>query len=327
MGVVTIPSTEVDGATAEASNAMNNWNTLYTVVNGNLDSANIASSGVATTNIQDSAVTTIKIDSSAVTRPKMAVGAVPKVHISTKTEAFTAEVSADYYFCNVGGTATAIAVTIPTAIGNSGAMLGFKKLDTATHAITLQATATIGLTSEAILHTRGETIVVCSDGAAWITMYRSIPSNPVKTTLTIEGVTANPVKGTTSVDELTWARDGEYMTLNGSYEQTASSADPGSGTYLIKIPGGWSIDTSLITPSTDTTGGGFLAPVGSCGLGNGGVSRPGVARVHDSASLILSAYQQSVDQHVTMADNHFGFTQSNAQFAFEARVPILGWES
>ena len=76
MGTVTQPFTETDGAIGEASSINRYTSDLYTVVNGNLDSANIAASGVAAVNIQDSAITTAKIAGSAVTTSSIADNAV-----------------------------------------------------------------------------------------------------------------------------------------------------------------------------------------------------------------------------------------------------------
>jgi len=76
MGTVTRAFSEIDGAIGEASSVNRSWDDLYTLVNGNIDSANIAGSGVATINIQDSAIITSKIAGSAVTTIKIADAAV-----------------------------------------------------------------------------------------------------------------------------------------------------------------------------------------------------------------------------------------------------------
>lgn len=76
MGVVTRAFSEIDGAIGEASSVNRSWDDLYTLVNGAIDSANIAGSGVATINIQDSAITTLKIAGSAVTTSAIADASV-----------------------------------------------------------------------------------------------------------------------------------------------------------------------------------------------------------------------------------------------------------
>lgn len=63
MAITVRAYSEVDGQVAEASSINRVIDDLYTVVNGNIDSANIASSAVGTNELQDGAVTTSKLDS------------------------------------------------------------------------------------------------------------------------------------------------------------------------------------------------------------------------------------------------------------------------
>ncbi len=62
MGTVTRAYSEVDGAVGEASSVNRVIDDLYTLVNGNIDSANIVASGVAPANIQDSAIIARNVD-------------------------------------------------------------------------------------------------------------------------------------------------------------------------------------------------------------------------------------------------------------------------
>jgi hypothetical protein len=66
MGVVTRAYSEVDGDVGEASSINRIFDDLYTLVNGNINSANILASGVANVNIQDSAIIARNIDAEAI---------------------------------------------------------------------------------------------------------------------------------------------------------------------------------------------------------------------------------------------------------------------
>lgn len=69
MGLITINDIS-DGTDADANDINSRMATLKNVINGNIDSANIAAQGVATSNIATGAVTTTKVASAAVTPPK-----------------------------------------------------------------------------------------------------------------------------------------------------------------------------------------------------------------------------------------------------------------
>lgn len=81
MAVITRAYSEVNGQIAQASSVNKVIDDLYTLQNGNINSANIGSSGVGTSNIEASAVTTTKINTSAVTTAKLDNSAVtgPKI--------------------------------------------------------------------------------------------------------------------------------------------------------------------------------------------------------------------------------------------------------
>lgn len=76
MGIVTRPYSETDGSIGEASSINTVIDLLYSAVNGELNSANIAASGIAAVNIQDSAIISRHFTNSAVTTSAIADGAV-----------------------------------------------------------------------------------------------------------------------------------------------------------------------------------------------------------------------------------------------------------
>jgi hypothetical protein len=72
MAIIVRAYSELDGAIAEASSINKVIDDLYTLQNGNINSANIAPLGVGDSNIQTSSVITAMIDNSAVTADKIA---------------------------------------------------------------------------------------------------------------------------------------------------------------------------------------------------------------------------------------------------------------
>jgi hypothetical protein len=76
MAVIVRAYSEVDGQIAEASSVNKVIDDLYTLQDGNINSANIANSGVGTGNIADSAVDSTKINDGGVTLSKLNPGAI-----------------------------------------------------------------------------------------------------------------------------------------------------------------------------------------------------------------------------------------------------------
>lgn len=62
MAIITRAYSEVDGQIAEASSVNRVIDDLYTLQNGNINSANLASSAVGTTNIENNSITLNKLD-------------------------------------------------------------------------------------------------------------------------------------------------------------------------------------------------------------------------------------------------------------------------
>jgi len=76
MGVIVRAYSEVDGSVARASSVNRVIDDLYTLQNGNLNSANIDDSGIGANNFETSAVITRAIDASAVEAAKIGNTAV-----------------------------------------------------------------------------------------------------------------------------------------------------------------------------------------------------------------------------------------------------------
>lgn len=84
MGVVARAYSEVDGQIAEASSVNRVVDDLYTLVNGNINSANIIASGVAASNLETSSVITRALNDEAVATSKIASAAVVTSKIASQ---------------------------------------------------------------------------------------------------------------------------------------------------------------------------------------------------------------------------------------------------
>lgn len=87
MGTVTRTYTFFENTTAFASEVNVNENTLYTVVNGNLNTANIAASGVGTVNLQDACVTVSKIATTSATFGSAGIYTISSTGLTTLASA------------------------------------------------------------------------------------------------------------------------------------------------------------------------------------------------------------------------------------------------
>ena len=81
MAVITRAYSEVSGTIAHASSVNRVIDDLYTLQNGNLNSANLAASGVANTNIETSAVITRTLNNQSVTYDKLDYEAILAVQV------------------------------------------------------------------------------------------------------------------------------------------------------------------------------------------------------------------------------------------------------
>lgn len=138
-------------------------------------------------------------------------------------------------------------------------------------------------------------------------------------TSVFEGSTTDPTKGTIDYDSFHYRRVGDSMEIHGSYRHTTAGT-AGSGTYLLRVPGGLTIDTSKLY----TVSGSDNGVVGSCQFGAG--ENYGLTLAYSSTQLSFSAGSSTIAEapwSSTFTGNTFG--DINVRFSFHARVPILEW--
>lgn len=92
MSVIVRAYSEVDGDIAEASSVNRVIDDLYTLQNGNINSANIANSGVGAANLETSAVVERAINANAVSASKIADVSIKDRHIDYTALLFINEV-------------------------------------------------------------------------------------------------------------------------------------------------------------------------------------------------------------------------------------------
>lgn len=82
MGTVTLPHTFASGTPAVASQVNNNFTSITSEVNGNIEAVNLASNAVISVKIADGAVISSKLANGAVVEARIADGAVSEIKIA-----------------------------------------------------------------------------------------------------------------------------------------------------------------------------------------------------------------------------------------------------
>lgn len=149
-------------------------------------------------------------------------------------------------------------------------------------------------------------------------------------TITVTGVSSNPTKGTVVIDQLYSRRDGKDLLLKGIYRHSALGA-AGSGAYLINLPSGMVIDTTVNPANTGVT----TSQQASVGSRVGYMSLIVDGAFSGEAQLEVYSTTQLKARYIPDASAGSGFwgsgagpfSSGNLGFTFEARVPIVGWSS
>lgn len=153
-------------------------------------------------------------------------------------------------------------------------------------------------------------------------------SSPVPTSWS--AVTTAPTKGTTTVDRVLWRRVGNCAEIHVEYSSSAAGTG-GSGNYLLNLPGGLTMDTSIVTLFTtavaQNAAGKYPSAVGYGFMSYGAVTQGAVAiMVPYSATQVRIFASDSTNPNTLDGASNYGFG-SQVSYAFRMMVPILGWSS
>lgn len=227
----------------------------------------------------------------------------------------------------VSGTSADYTITIPTAVGQGGNIIGFhvKEYASANKQFILDANAseTIdGVTTLTLLHTNS--ILLYSDNANWWSISKSLDTPWIDGgAMTITGSTSNPTKGTMTRDKIFWRRVGDSVEIRLEYRQSSAGL-AGSGIYLFTIPNGFLADTNKVQVDTEV-----VRPyAGEINLGSFTFS--------DTSNFMagmVSLYSTSkvrVNLVYDVNNGAFGIFQtlavaSSLTFSGSYTVPIAGW--
>jgi hypothetical protein len=149
--------------------------------------------------------------------------------------------------------------------------------------------------------------------------------------ITIGATTTAPTKGTILTDKVRYYRSGKYAIINYQYAQSVAGI-VGSGDYLVSLPPGLVVDTS-ITPAFGSTLGNAdtntlqRSQVGDGHIGITGGSRGPVKAFLYSSTQISLAAAQVFTTYTGFSSAAYSLANANLGFSFTVQVPIVGWDS
>lgn len=258
-------------------------------------------------------------------------------NVVSKTTTYSAVIN-DYILAS----SSSFTITLPTAVGVSGQQIAIQHNGTSLSAVfTLNTTSaqTIGgiASGSYALYTNGETLWLVSDGANWqivghkaTTSWQAFASVAAGTLIT--GSTSNPTYGTVATNQASWRRVGPNMEILWSYRQSAAGAGAtGSGIYLLNLPSGATIDTTIVKVNTSVTNSiDFIeSSVGTMSGAESSNSEQGVVGVYSTTQLKFKYLFAGTTQGNAVwgsGSGNFAFASSAFQFDMNASVPISGWQ-
>lgn len=155
--------------------------------------------------------------------------------------------------------------------------------------------------------------------------YGPAMSDAVSVPITFTGTTTNPTKGTTTIDQMVSSRFGDKLKLSFTYQQTVAGT-AGSGTYLISMPAGVTINTTLDPINTTPSFNKYAVGTGTFRAGSAEASYTCIFYVYDSTHLGVT-YDVSGNSPTPWDSTNAPFTNAIINLSGNAEVHVSGWSS
>lgn len=229
--------------------------------------------------------------------------------VVSKTTTYAASISDGLILCS----GSAFTVTLPTAVGNSGATIRIKKTDTSlTNIITIATTSsqTIDGTTTTTINTQYEEISVASDGSNWQVLNRTYPKTWVAYTPTFTGF------GTVGSSSFFSRRVGDSIEVHGTFTAGTTTAT------IVAITIGYGGTSANVTVDTAKGNGSTLA--GSYFVNNSGATNQAILTPASNLTTFSMGTQGAAPLTPANANS---IISSGQRIDLYALFPIVGWST
>ena len=142
-------------------------------------------------------------------------------------------------------------------------------------------------------------------------------------TPSIGGTTTAPTLATTHTKNANYMVLGKSLFINWLYNHTfATGSTAGAGSYTFNIPGGFTIDTSLVIIGTQTTSGNDYTPIGSGTVTQDGNTSATSVIAQSSTTLMLKTIYNSGPALGLVGNGNYTMTINNQSILFTAVIPV-----
>lgn len=306
---LTLKAPTLSGSYAVALPAIPGSTSFLTIdTSGNMASTVSTSLGIVGSNIANATIGNTKFIS----------GTQIPLSDTAKTSGYTALVTDSLINCDSSG--GAFQITLYSATSSPGLELDIYKTSSDFSAVTITDSGSFTTT----INTQGECVRLRSTSSGWAILNRAIPSAWASMANVISGFSVSPTIGSPTTNTFRYRRVGTDLEIRINYTDGISSGSSnGTGSYLLGLPSGLSINTSVMTViSVDSESSGYL---GADALGAGSIngSTTGSAAVlYASSSSHLKIWCAAPNTGI-WSSGLFGI--NNTSVIVQGFVPISGW--
>jgi hypothetical protein len=209
------------------------------------------------------------------------------------------------------------------AVVNAGGAFDAMALQTTGASVDVSASAP-PTTGEVLIAT-SPTTATWQAAAAGVTMTDWVDNGAIN----LLGSTTAPTKGATSRDKIYSRRVGDSLEMRFEFHQT-SAGTAGSGSYIIVLPSGLSMDGAKINTTSASPSTVISSHVGTGNIGNAlnegsAVNQEVEIAVWSSNALRVLFEDNTYNNRKDWANNALGLDNTTIHFSGMATVPISGW--